>query len=118
MTRDMLANSHRAKFALHSQRHLQSASMLSSAAPDWFGDRHWSRRAWLRFGTLAPLTGMPAPQRLFSAVDAPTAAGFGRAKSVVLVFANGGQSQLDMWDMKPDAPLDLRGAFRPIGTRI
>jgi hypothetical protein len=36
----------------------------------------------------------------------------------VLFFANGGQSQLDMWDMKPAAPLDVRGAFQPISTRI
>ena len=45
-------------------------------------------------------------------------AGFGRAKSVILVFANGGQSQIDTWDPKPDAPLDVRGAFQPIATKI
>lgn len=44
--------------------------------------------------------------------------GFGRAKSVIVVFANGGQSQLDMWDPKPLAPLDVRGDFRPIATAI
>jgi len=44
--------------------------------------------------------------------------GFGKAKSVILVFCNGGQSQLDMWDPKPDAPLDVRGIFRPISTAV
>lgn len=44
--------------------------------------------------------------------------GFGRAKSVLVVFAHGGQSQLDMWDPKPSAPLDVRGAFQPIATKI
>lgn len=44
--------------------------------------------------------------------------GFGRAKSVILVFASGGQSQLDMWDPKPAAPLEIRGAFDSIATSI
>jgi len=81
-------------------------------------DRRWPRRAWLRMGAFTALAGLAAPKRLRSAGDAPAAAGFGRAKSVVLVFANGGQSQLDMWDLKPAAPLDVRGAFQPIRTRI
>ena len=38
--------------------------------------------------------------------------GFGRAKSVILVYANGGQSQLETWDPKPDAPAEIRGEFR------
>jgi hypothetical protein len=37
---------------------------------------------------------------------------------VILVFANGGQSQIDMWDPKPSAPLDVRGAFQPISTAV
>lgn len=45
-------------------------------------------------------------------------AGFGRAKSVILVFANGGQSQIDTWDPKPDAPDNVRGEFRPIATAL
>ena len=49
---------------------------------------------------------------------ANTIPGFGRAKSVILVFANGGQSQIDMWDPKPNAPLDVRGAFQPIATGV
>lgn len=44
--------------------------------------------------------------------------GFGRAKSVILVYASGGQSQLETWDPKPDAPLDVRGAFSPIATPL
>lgn len=49
---------------------------------------------------------------------AKPAVGFGRAKSVIVVFANGGQSQIDTWDPKPNAPLDVRGAFKPIATAI
>jgi hypothetical protein len=44
--------------------------------------------------------------------------GFGRAKSVVVVFANGGQSQLESWDPKPDAPAEVRGAFGAIPTSV
>ncbi len=44
--------------------------------------------------------------------------GFGKAKSVIVVFASGGQSQIDMWDPKPDAPEEIRGAFQSIGTAI
>jgi hypothetical protein len=43
--------------------------------------------------------------------------GFGRAKSVVVIFTSGGQSQLDTWDPKPDAPEQIRGAFASIATR-
>jgi len=39
-----------------------------------------------------------------------------RAKSTILFFLCGGASHLDMWDMKPDAPEDYRGPFRPIAT--
>lgn len=42
--------------------------------------------------------------------------GFGRAKSVILIFASGGQSQIDTWDPKPGAPADVRGDFRAIST--
>lgn len=44
--------------------------------------------------------------------------GFGRAKSVIVVFANGGQSQLESWDPKPQAPAEVRGAFDAISTAV
>ena len=44
--------------------------------------------------------------------------GFGRARSVIVVFANGGQSQLESWDPKPDAPVEVRGAFGAIPTSV
>ena len=62
--------------------------------------------------------GPVARQVLAEGESADRGPGFGRAKSVILVFANGGQSQIDMWDPKPDAPLDVRGAFAPIATRV
>ena len=41
-----------------------------------------------------------------------------KRKSVILVFLTGGPSHLDMFDMKPDAPAEIRGEFRPIATRL
>ena len=41
---------------------------------------------------------------------------FGRAKSVVLLFLSGAPSHQDIWDLKPDAPAEVRGEFRPIDT--
>ncbi len=35
-----------------------------------------------------------------------------------MIYASGGQSQLDMWDPKPAAPAEVRGAFAPISTAV
>lgn len=78
-----------------------------------------SRRAWLRIGALAGLELTRGAGGL-AAAEGPAnqVPGFGKAKSVILVFASGGQSQIDMWDPKPDAPLDVRGAFAPMATAV
>ncbi|MEY2726638.1 MAG: hypothetical protein RLZZ458_2505 [Planctomycetota bacterium] len=80
------------------------------------------RREWLRLGGLAGLNwALPGlvPRR---AAAEDTAAvlppGFGKAKSVIVVFASGGQSQIDMWDPKPDAPEEIRGVFPSIQTAL
>ena len=44
------------------------------------------------------------------------AAGFGKAKACIFLFMWGGPSQLDTFDMKPDAPAEIRGPFQPIST--
>jgi hypothetical protein len=38
--------------------------------------------------------------------------------SVILLFQAGGPSHMDMWDMKPDSPIEWRGEFSPIQTNI
>src|SRR5438874_583779 len=40
-----------------------------------------------------------------------------RARSVIFIFLTGGLSQLDSFDLKPDAPDTVRGEFQPIATR-
>jgi len=96
--------------------------MLRFFNPQPNGDSRGSRREWLRIGGLAGMNwALPGliPRRA-SAGDplASSAAGFGKAKSVIVVFASGGQSQVDMWDPKPDAPEEIRGVFRSINTAV
>ncbi len=76
-----------------------------------------TRRDFLSCGLLSGLS-LAAANQSWALSDAPRLSGFGRAKSVILVFANGGQSQIDTWDPKPAAPLDVRGAFQPMATAI
>ena len=44
--------------------------------------------------------------------------GWGRAKSVIMVYLQGGPSHLDLWDPKPDAPDNVRSQFKPINTKV
>ena len=78
-----------------------------------------SRRAMLRVGALAPL-GLALPQFL-GASDRSSAgkgASFGKAKRCLMIFMWGGPSHIDLWDMKPDAPSEVRGEFSPMRTRV
>lgn len=79
--------------------------------------RFLSRRCWMRLFTLAGL-GVASSLRAESPKPGSDIPGFGRAKSVIVVFAGGGQSQIDTWDPKPHAPREIRGAFEPISTAV
>ncbi|MFN0196758.1 MAG: DUF1501 domain-containing protein [Planctomycetaceae bacterium] len=74
-----------------------------------------TRRATLQAGG-AGLLGLSVPQ-LLAAEHAESPFVNGRAKSVIFLYLFGGPSQLETWDMKPDAPIGLRGPFRPIASR-
>ncbi len=89
-----------------------------SACPEFIRSR-FSRRAALQAGFLS-FTGLGLPS-LLHAREIKTSVrgdGFGRAKSCILIFMWGGPSQLDTWDLKPEAPEDIRGLFRPIATSV
>jgi hypothetical protein len=78
-----------------------------------------SRRQFLRLGA----GGLSLPAWLAlqnSGLTFPRSgsAGFGKAKSCIVLFAWGGMSHLDTFDPKPDAPSDIRGEFRPIRTAV
>src|SRR5689334_18495213 len=54
------------------------------------------------------------------ATTKPAEAGssFGKAKSVLLLYLQGGPSHIDIWDPKPDAPSNIRGEFKPIKSNV
>ncbi|AGA24607.1 DUF1501 domain-containing protein [Singulisphaera acidiphila] len=80
-----------------------------------------SRREFLRAGGLG-LLGLELPtllaaQSLSRSPQLP-ASTFGRAKACIILFMWGGPAQQDTWDLKPDAPEQFRGEFRPIATNV
>lgn len=77
-------------------------------------NRLLSRRELLRVGALG---GMSFPLSAFASGKG-TGTGFGRAKSVIVIYTNGGMSQIDSWDPKPDAPENVRGEFKTIPTSV
>lgn len=73
------------------------------------------RRELLVAGGLS-LLGMNMPSVLRAAEQ--SSARPGKAKSVILFNLLGGPSHIDMFDMKPDAPAEIRGEFKPISTSL
>ncbi|MEO6811320.1 MAG: DUF1501 domain-containing protein [Isosphaeraceae bacterium] len=73
-----------------------------------------TRRDFLKVGGLA-LGGLSLPELL----AAEAKAGVGKShKAVIMVFLAGGPPHLDMVDLKPNAPLEIRGEFKPIATNV
>ena len=65
------------------------------------------------------LGGLIEARAAASAMSAAKAGGtFGKAKSCVILFLSGGPPQHETWDPKPDAPLEIRGTFRDIATKV
>lgn len=77
-----------------------------------------ARREFLRAGVLG-LGGLTLPQ-LFAMREAQAAqtGAVSPDTSVIFVWMPGGPPHMDMYDMKPDAPIDYRGAFEPIRTNV
>src|SRR5271170_4739155 len=76
-----------------------------------------SRRQLLQIGG-ASLLGLSLPQLLRAERRDDPHARAASADACILIFLNGGPSHLDMWDMKPEAPVEIRGEFRPIATTV
>jgi len=75
------------------------------------------RRELLRLGGLG-LFGMTMREWVEggAARAASSNPSFGRAKACIFLFMWGGPGQHDTWDLKPDAPAEIRGEFKPIST--
>jgi hypothetical protein len=71
----------------------------------------------LQIGGSAFLGGLSLPRLLQLQAEAATAKP-ARAEAIIFLFLEGGPSHIDMWDMKPDAPAEIRGPFKPIKTRV
>jgi hypothetical protein len=81
-----------------------------------------TRRELLRVGgsavfgfSLANLLGWQKASAGQAAAGGP---GFGKAKSVILLYLQGGPSHLDLWDPKDNVPDNVRSVFKPIATKL
>jgi hypothetical protein len=72
-----------------------------------------SRRSFLKVGALA-IGGLTLPKLLRLRAETGSAS----RKSVILVWQAGGPSHIDMYDLKPNAPAEIRGEFKPISTNV
>jgi hypothetical protein len=73
-----------------------------------------SRRSWLRIGGLA-LGGLALPDLLRAEAQSGVR---NPAKGIIMVLLPGGPTHLDTFDLKPEAPAEIRGEFRPIATKV
>jgi hypothetical protein len=74
-----------------------------------------TRRDFLHAGSLS-LLGLTLPE--FLAMRAQGAVRNDKDINCIMLFLLGAPSQLDTWDMKPDAPAEIRGPFKPIPTNV
>lgn len=84
----------------------------------------WSRREFMRVGgaglfslSLGDIFRLQAASEATPDISKPKT-GWAQAKSVVLIFLQGGPSHIDIWDPKPDAPSNIRGEFKPIKSNV
>ncbi|HEV3258804.1 MAG TPA: DUF1501 domain-containing protein [Gemmataceae bacterium] len=75
-----------------------------------------SRRSFLQLG-VAGMAGVGLP-RLLHAREQSAKAGPKKNTSVILIWLDGGPSHMDLYDLKPDAPAEYRGLWKPIRTKI
>src|SRR6266700_3638130 len=73
-----------------------------------------SRRDFLRIGGLA-LGGLSLPQILRAEAQSGVTKSH---KAVIMIFLPGGPSHQDIFDLKMDAPSEIRGEFKPIATHV
>src|SRR6266545_1802949 len=82
-----------------------------------------TRREWLCAGGLTTL-GLMLPDLLAQRAAAArpstarASAAFGRARSCIIAFLFGAPAHQDVWDLKPEAPREIRGEFRPIASSV
>jgi hypothetical protein len=76
-----------------------------------------SRRSFLQLG-IAGMAGVGLPGLLKAKAVSKQAGQTSKETSVILIWLDGGPSHLDTYDMKPDAPAEYRGIWKPIPTNV
>jgi hypothetical protein len=76
-----------------------------------------TRRHALRIGASGLIGGLSLPWLLELQARAATARP-AKAQACIFIFLEGGPSHIDMWDLKPDAPVEVRGPYKPIATSV
>ena len=76
-----------------------------------------SRRSFLKIG-VAGMASVGLPGLLRAKEETALRAGTTRNTSVILLWLDGGPSHMDLYDMKPDAPAEYRGIWKPIKTKV
>jgi hypothetical protein len=76
-----------------------------------------TRRNALHIGRTALLGGLSLPALLELQANAATVRP-AKAKACIFLMLEGGPSHIDMWDLKPEAPKEIRGTFHPISTNV
>src|SRR5947208_2212788 len=77
----------------------------------------FTRRDFLRIGAVG-MSGLSLPAILRAEKESAGQRSGARAKNVIFIWQQGGPPHQDMWDMKPDAPQEMRGEFKPIQTTL
>jgi len=98
-----------------------SARLVGAETTMLSGRRHSDSLAITRRGLLRIGPGLTASVAAGAGVLADDQTGqplLPQADHCIVLFLNGGPSHLDMWDMKPEAPLEIRGEFSPISSSI
>lgn len=90
-------------------------SILSRTSPSHC-DGH-TRRHFLKIGGLA-MASLSLPGLLRAEAASGTGGRRGSHKSVIMIYLSGGPSHQDMYDLKMDAPPEIRGSFKPIQTNV
>lgn len=92
---------------------VRSGETLVSRTPIVTTENHralWSRRRFVQLGALGGLLTLPQLLRAGTAARSE--------RSCIFIVQQGGPSHIDTWDMKPAAPVEIRGPFQPISTSV
>lgn len=77
-----------------------------------------NRRNFLRIGAFGAGLSLADMLRLNATAAPAGSAATPKLKSAIMIYLPGGPSHMDMYDLKPDAPAEFRGEFKPIQTNV